>query len=347
MTDFFEMFDPSQQQGTVYDLLPIGIYSAQIIEAETMVPKSGDGQSVKLVWQIMEEGEYENRQVYQNISFVHSNTQTQEIGRCHLKDLYEACGITTRIPGPEPLKFIPCKIRIGIEKDKNGVYDDRNKVTRIWPASYAPSASRARISKPAQATATSAPKAPSNPRPNPLKSSTARTSAVSVEGLRFTDQWQPPNSPPASSPASSSSQTSSSQTSSSSVLDDEVKAMIKALHKRNRLSPQEISEMLAEIGKKVPVNKIEALLVIWGEYKGDVTAHGGGGSNGGGAPSQASPAQASPAQASSQASSNGGTSQTPSQTSTQAPPQSPSQAPAQSSSQTHAPSHGGTPPWRD
>jgi hypothetical protein len=56
MTDFSEMFDPSQYQGTTYDLLPIGIYSAQIIEAEVTVPQSQDGQGVKVVWSITEGG---------------------------------------------------------------------------------------------------------------------------------------------------------------------------------------------------------------------------------------------------------------------------------------------------
>ena len=39
-SQFSEMFDPSQYQGTTYDPLPIGIYSAQIIEAELTVPQS-------------------------------------------------------------------------------------------------------------------------------------------------------------------------------------------------------------------------------------------------------------------------------------------------------------------
>jgi hypothetical protein len=183
MTQFSEMFDPSQYQGTAYDLLPIGIYSAQI-EAEITVPQSLDGQGVKLVWSITE-GEYEKRQVWQHITFAHSSTQAQDIGRRQLKDLCEACGITTSISGPDPFKFIPCKIRVGIKKDKDGVYEDKNVVTRVWLASYEPPVSGARPPKP-QAAGASSPKPPKSPA-SPVE--------AMMEGVRFTDYWQPPQTP--------------------------------------------------------------------------------------------------------------------------------------------------------
>jgi hypothetical protein len=211
MTDFSEMFDPSQYKGTTYDPLPIGIYSAQIIEAEITVPQSQDGQNIKLVWQITE-GDYANRQVWQHITFAHSNAQAQEIGRRQLKDLCEACGITTSISGPEPFKHIPCKIRVGIKKDKDGVYDDRNVVTRVWPASYEPPASR----RPAPQKPV--PPKPASPKPQAAWASPAKPSPKSptasietaMEGVRFTDQWQPPQtSPKGGTPPQAASQTES------------------------------------------------------------------------------------------------------------------------------------------
>jgi hypothetical protein len=111
MADFSEIFDPSQYEGSAYDLLPIGIYSAQIIEAEVTVPQTQDGQGVKLVWSITE-GEHEKRQVWQHITFQHSSTQAQDIGRRQLKDLCIACGITTNISNPDPFKFIQWWIQL-------------------------------------------------------------------------------------------------------------------------------------------------------------------------------------------------------------------------------------------
>jgi hypothetical protein len=267
MTDFSETYDPSQYEGNTFDLLPIGIYSAQIIDAQVTVPQSQDGQNVKLVWSITE-GEYENRQVWQNITFQHSSVRAQEIGRRELKDLCDACGITTGINSPEPFKFIRCKIRVVIEKDKDGVYDDRNRVKRIWPASYEPPGSRARPSKPQAA--------PPKPVAQPLKPAAApkpatpKSPAASLmEGVRFTD-YQPQTSP---------------QTSSSPVVNDEVKAMLIALRTRSRMSPQEISEEMARIDVKLSTNTIESLLVAWNKYEIGVA----GSSANGATPSQTPP----------------------------------------------------------
>jgi hypothetical protein len=319
MTDFFEPFDPSQYQGSTYDLLPIGIYSAQIIEAEITVPQSLDGQGVKLVWSITN-GEYANRQVWHRITFAHSNPQAQDIGRRQLKDLCEACGITTSISNPEPFKFIECKIRIGIEKDKDGVYDDKNVVTRMWPASHEPPRPRARPPKPQAAS-------PPKPAAASFKSSSKSPAAASIDAMmkdvRFTD-YQPPsqNSPQTPTPP----QQTSPQT-SSSVIDDEVKAMIIALRTKSGLSPQEISEAMAKINVKIPAVMVESLLVVWGKY--DIGVAAGSRANGGGTPSQAA------SQASAQNSQ--GSPQTPSQTSSQGLSQGLSQGSP----------HSDTPPWRD
>jgi hypothetical protein len=151
-TELPETFDPSQEEGTKSDLLPIGIYLAQIIEAAVTVPQSLDGYSINTTWEIIG-GEYEGRRVWQRIILQHSSGEAQKIGRREFKDLCDACGITQGFNSVEPLKFIQCKIRVGIEKDKNGVYDDKNKVTRVWPASKGPPIS-------SQVSAPKPPKAP-------------------------------------------------------------------------------------------------------------------------------------------------------------------------------------------
>jgi hypothetical protein len=308
MTDFSEMFDPSQYEGSTCDLLPIGIYSAQIIEAEVTVPQSNDGQGVKVTWSITE-GEHENRQVWQHITYVHSNAQAQDIGRRQLKDLCEACGIKTGISNPDPFKFIPCKIRVGVKKDKDGIYDDKNVVTRVWPAGYQPpSASGSRPPKPQAAWASSSTSSPSSApgsRPqatkpaapkSPPKSSPASSIDKMMEGVRFAD-YQPPDPP---------------QTPT-----DEVKEMVTARRTRSGLGPQEISEELAEIGVKISISTIENLLV---EYDRGVA----GSRANGGTPPQ--------------------TAQVASQASSQPSPQ-PSLQPSSPQPSPQA-AHGDVPPWR-
>ena len=63
-----EMFDPATQEGSKFDLLPVGIYKAQITDATVSQPQTGDGWGVNLTWQITE-GTYEGRYVWQHITF--------------------------------------------------------------------------------------------------------------------------------------------------------------------------------------------------------------------------------------------------------------------------------------
>ena len=94
-TEFPEAFDPAAQKGSEWSPILPGEYTAQIIEAKVAPPSTGDGYMLTLVWKITE-GDHENRQVWQNIAFLHSSTQAVEIGRRMLTDLVQ-CGRHPRI----------------------------------------------------------------------------------------------------------------------------------------------------------------------------------------------------------------------------------------------------------
>ena len=91
-----EAFNPEEQEGSNFDVLPKGEYVAQIIDASVSQPKSGNGYGINFTWQITE-GEYENRYAWQRITFQHSSNQAQQIGRQQLKDLCEATGGTKAV----------------------------------------------------------------------------------------------------------------------------------------------------------------------------------------------------------------------------------------------------------
>jgi DNA repair protein RadD len=131
-TELPETFDPNQQQGSSWELIPVGEYSASIVEIGVMQPQSGNGYYIALTWKI-DEGEFDGRQIWQRITFVHSSEQAQAIGRKQLKDLTVACGVTEHIENVDIFLFKRCKIKVGVERDKAGVYDDKNKVMRILP----------------------------------------------------------------------------------------------------------------------------------------------------------------------------------------------------------------------
>jgi hypothetical protein len=127
-----ETFDPATQEGSRFNLLPVSWYKAQITDASVSQPKSNNGWGINLTWQITE-GEYEGRFVWQYITFIHSSTQAVEIGRRQFKDLCVATGVDEQVTDVAVFKFIPCQIRVGIEPDKTGLYDDKNRVSRILP----------------------------------------------------------------------------------------------------------------------------------------------------------------------------------------------------------------------
>jgi Protein of unknown function (DUF669) len=150
-TQFPETFDPETQEGNSWELLPVGEYVAQIVEASVQQPKSGDGCYLALTWKIAE-GEFEGRQVWHRITFAHSKEQTQTIGRKTLKDLCVALDVNEQVNDAEVFLFKPARIRLGIEKDKQGLYPDKNKVSRILPLEAKP----AEPEQPTQATAAKA-----------------------------------------------------------------------------------------------------------------------------------------------------------------------------------------------
>jgi Protein of unknown function (DUF669) len=131
-TQLPEDFDPESQEGNSWELLPDDEYTAEIVEAAVAQPKSRDGYYIALVWKITD-GPYEGRQIWQRITFLHSSEQAQTIGRKTLKDLCAALGVTEHVEDVEIFLFKPARIKLGVEKDKTGQYDDKNRVKRILP----------------------------------------------------------------------------------------------------------------------------------------------------------------------------------------------------------------------
>jgi Protein of unknown function (DUF669) len=150
-TQFPETFDPTTQEGNSWDVLPAGKYVAQVVEASIQQPKSGDGCYLALTWKIVE-GAFEGRQLWQRITFVHSSEQAQTIGRKTLKDLCVALDVSEQVSDAGVFLFRPAHIRVGIEKDKQELYPDQNRISRILPLEAKP----AEPEQPAQATAAKA-----------------------------------------------------------------------------------------------------------------------------------------------------------------------------------------------
>ena len=84
------------------------------------------------------EGEHKGRKVFQNVTLPTHNQQAVEIGARLLTDL-SAVGHTGPTKDLEVMLFKPVMARIGIKRDKEGIYADRNAVTKVKPPDYEPS----------------------------------------------------------------------------------------------------------------------------------------------------------------------------------------------------------------
>jgi hypothetical protein len=128
-----EAFDPSQETGSgVFEPLPPGLYTATIIESGIETPKSGNGCMLSLRWKI-EEGEHEGRLVFQRCVISHSSEAAQRIGRGQVKDLCDAFNMKAAVQDSDEFLHKTALIKLGIERDKSGLYEDKNKVVKVMP----------------------------------------------------------------------------------------------------------------------------------------------------------------------------------------------------------------------
>ena len=113
-------------------------------------------------------GESEGRQVWQRITFLHSSEQAQTIGRKMLKDLCLSTDVAEQVHDAEVFLFKPVRLRLGIEKDKQGVYPDKNRVSRIMPLETKPAEpdpTKPTVPATKAAAVTAAPRSPAGPAP--------------------------------------------------------------------------------------------------------------------------------------------------------------------------------------
>ena len=111
-----------------YSPIPPGKYTATIVESELLNNKQGTGTYIKLKFQIMG-GEYDNRFVWNNITYQHQNNQAQEIGHKELNTLRMACKLEA-IQDTIELHGIAHVIEVKIE-ESNG-YSPQNVVKNYY-----------------------------------------------------------------------------------------------------------------------------------------------------------------------------------------------------------------------
>jgi hypothetical protein len=161
-----EVFDPSTHEGTDLKPIPADWYSAQIVENSVEHAKNGNGTYLLAVFEILS-GDYKSRRIFHNITLQNASQQAVEIGQRLLKDIYESVGVTGPTRDIQVMRFKPVMARVGIKRDRDGVYPDRNCVTSVKPPDYQPpkrarNASAATVAAPPH----EQPAAPAAPKPS-------------------------------------------------------------------------------------------------------------------------------------------------------------------------------------
>ena len=115
-----------------YSLLPAGWYTAQVTETDIVPLKSGNGQALKLTFEVLQDG-YRNRKVWARLNVRHSNPDAERISQQQLRELCEAIGLA-RMNDTTELHNKPVQIRVKVRKDDTGQYEDQNEVAGFKPA---------------------------------------------------------------------------------------------------------------------------------------------------------------------------------------------------------------------
>ena len=121
-----------EKRDNQYELLPAGWYAAQVTESEIVSLKSGNGQAIKLTFEVLADG-YRGRKVWARLNVRHSNPKAEGIAQQQLRELCEAIGLA-RFNDTTELHHKPMQAKIKIRKDETGQYEDQNEVTGFKPA---------------------------------------------------------------------------------------------------------------------------------------------------------------------------------------------------------------------
>ena len=112
---------PQQSTGP----LPAGTYLAHITESDVQPLKSGNGEGLKLTFEIID-GQFKGRRVWENLNIRHSNEDTQRIAQSQLSALCHAVNVI-KLLDTAALHFKPVRINVTV-REAQGIYKASNNI---------------------------------------------------------------------------------------------------------------------------------------------------------------------------------------------------------------------------
>jgi hypothetical protein len=112
---------PQQSSGP----LPAGVYLAHIVESDVQPLKSGNGEGLKLTFEIID-GQHKGRKVYENLNIRHISEDTQRIAQSQLSALCHAVNVI-KLMDTAALHFKPVRINVTV-REAVGQYKASNNI---------------------------------------------------------------------------------------------------------------------------------------------------------------------------------------------------------------------------
>lgn len=143
-------FDASTVEVTSsYEPVPAGWYSAKITDADLCMTKAGNGQYIKVRYDITGPA-HQGRVVFGNLNIQNPNPKAEEIGRQQLAELMLAIGLA-KVKDTDQLIGGELEIKLSIRKSEQ--YGDSNEVKGFKALAGSPAPSGSSAPKPAASSA--------------------------------------------------------------------------------------------------------------------------------------------------------------------------------------------------
>lgn len=110
-----------------YELLPPGWYIAQVSESDIVPLNSGNGQALKMTFDILSE-QGRGRKVWARLNIQHTNPKAETIAQQQLRELCDSIGIV-QMQDTVELHNKPVQIRVKIRKSEDPQYEDSNEIS--------------------------------------------------------------------------------------------------------------------------------------------------------------------------------------------------------------------------
>jgi hypothetical protein len=112
-------FDVENAPIDTYDVLPPNDYTAIITKVELKRTRAMTGQYVSIAFQIIDEGDFAGRNVWDNLCIVHPKDSVMMIAKKRLGELCRACNITKVLNDLNDLQDKVIIIKTKLKKNEN------------------------------------------------------------------------------------------------------------------------------------------------------------------------------------------------------------------------------------